>query len=202
MEQTAGWRPIAEADKSIAYIHRVADLSIGNSYPIWARDEDGRVFEALWSDNGKKAYWWDMEGESPVDPVEFMPHPLDRKFFVIPAKAPIVSEADDLIERCAQAAEAIDRIGYEWVKDSLWANILRRAGANVRALKNKAAAGLRRVRHKKRGSIYSVIGYGFVQTDAPLTDYSEVVVYRADDGSTWVRPPSEFEDGRFEEISG
>lgn len=72
----AGWRPIAEADKGIAYIHDFAGLRIGNSYPIWAREADGRIFECVWSDNGKKAYWWDLEGESPVDPVEFMPHPL------------------------------------------------------------------------------------------------------------------------------
>ena len=70
------WRPIAEADNGIAYIHDLVDLKIGCSYPIWVRDENGRVYEALWSDNGKKAYWWDIEGESPVDPVEFMPHPL------------------------------------------------------------------------------------------------------------------------------
>lgn len=74
------WRPIAEADKGIAYIHDLAGLRIGNSYPIWARDEDGRIYEAVWSDNGKNAYWWDLEGESPVDPIEFMPHPLDPRF--------------------------------------------------------------------------------------------------------------------------
>ncbi len=71
------WRPISEADRGIAYIHDLGELRIGNSYPIWARDSDGRVFECLWSDDGKKAYWWDIKGESPVDPVEFMPHPLD-----------------------------------------------------------------------------------------------------------------------------
>lgn len=74
------WRPIAEADKDIAYIHDLAGLRIGGSHPIWVRDEDGRVYEALWSDDGKRAYWWDIEGESPVDPVEFMPHPLDPRF--------------------------------------------------------------------------------------------------------------------------
>lgn len=87
-----GWRPIAEADKDIAYIHVLdaADMRIGGSYPIWARDADGRVYEALWSDDGKRAYWWDIEGESPVDPVEFMPHPLDPRYAAPTPSAPSV----------------------------------------------------------------------------------------------------------------
>ncbi|NTG07180.1 hypothetical protein [Rhizobium rhizogenes] len=76
-----GWMPIAEADSDIAYVHDFGEtMRIGNSYPIWARDADGRVFECLWADDGKKSYWWDIEGESPVDPVEFMPHPFDPRF--------------------------------------------------------------------------------------------------------------------------
>jgi hypothetical protein len=43
--------------------------------------------------------------------------------------------ADQIIEACAVAAEQQDRTGREWVKDSLWHNILNRAGASVRALK-------------------------------------------------------------------
>jgi len=75
------WKPISEADKSIdQVIGSAIGLPIGNSLPIWARDDDGRIFECLWSDDGKRAYWWDIEGESPVDPVEFMPHPLDPRF--------------------------------------------------------------------------------------------------------------------------
>ncbi|CUX23649.1 hypothetical protein AGR6A_Cc150138 [Agrobacterium sp. NCPPB 925] len=45
----------------------------------WVRDEDGRIYEAVWTDD-KNGYWWDLEGESPVDPVEFMPHPQDKRF--------------------------------------------------------------------------------------------------------------------------
>lgn len=45
------------------------------------------------------------------------------------------SGRDDLIEQCAVAAEATARVGWEWVRDSLWAKILKRAGDNVRALK-------------------------------------------------------------------
>lgn len=76
---SVNWLPISEADNGIAYIINAGEMQIGNSYPVWVRDADGRVYEALWSDNGKKAYWWDIEGESPVDPVEFMPHPLARR---------------------------------------------------------------------------------------------------------------------------
>jgi len=56
-------------------------------------------------------------------------------------QGPVSGEAaDDIIERCAIAAEAQDRAGHEWVPDSLWANILRRAGENVRALKASPSA--------------------------------------------------------------
>lgn len=43
--------------------------------------------------------------------------------------------ANDIIEICAVAAEQQDRVGREWVRDSLWHRILERAGANVRSLK-------------------------------------------------------------------
>jgi hypothetical protein len=48
-------------------------------------------------------------------------------------------EWDAVVEACAVAAEAQDRIGREWVRDSLWAEICRRAGENVRALKRGRA---------------------------------------------------------------
>lgn len=48
---------------------------------------------------------------------------------------------DALIEKAAVAAEAVDRIGREWVGNSLWANILKRAGDNVRKLKRGGGDG-------------------------------------------------------------
>jgi len=74
------WRPISEADKSITFEHTFdlgdgEKMTIRNSDHYWVRDADGRVYEATWSDH-KAGYWWDLEGESPVDPVEYMPHPL------------------------------------------------------------------------------------------------------------------------------
>jgi hypothetical protein len=45
------------------------------------------------------------------------------------------TDRNAIIEECAVAAEAQDRIGREWVADSLWDVVMKRAGANVRALK-------------------------------------------------------------------
>ncbi len=55
-----------------------------------------------------------------------------------------------------------------------------------------------RVQHVKRGATYRVIGRGKVQTDTPLADYAEVVIYQGEnDGMIWCRPVAEFDDGRF-----
>lgn len=55
-------------------------------------------------------------------------------------------------------------------------------------------------RHKKRGSQYQVMAHGRLQVDADL-DMEKVTIYRAEDGSWWVRPDYEFNDGRFEPIA-
>lgn len=68
-------------------------------------------------------------------------------------------------------------------------------------------------RHKKRGTTYTLIGYGRMQAERweivhelpsePIqpADMAEVAIYRSvDDDSLWVRPREEFEDGRFETL--
>lgn len=61
-------------------------------------------------------------------------------------------------------------------------------------------------RHVKRGSEYQLLGMGKMQAKdwraggkALLypVDMTAVAIYQAKDGSLWVRPREEFEDGRF-----
>jgi hypothetical protein len=53
-------------------------------------------------------------------------------------------------------------------------------------------------RHKKRGTVYEVLGSATMQTEDWGHDNASVVVYRGEDGMLWVRPTAEFMDGRFE----
>lgn len=55
-----------------------------------------------------------------------------------------------------------------------------------------------RYRHKKRGTVYTLIGVGRAQ--GTLNDDDPVVLYRGEDGGLWARHQAEFCDGRFEEI--
>lgn len=56
-------------------------------------------------------------------------------------------------------------------------------------------------KHKKRGSTYTEVGRGFAQASShPIEDMTEVVIYKADDGTLWVRSATEFDDGRFEPV--
>lgn len=54
------------------------------------------------------------------------------------------------------------------------------------------------VRHRARGSEYEVVGQAYLQTSKPLADMEPMVVYTDILGRMWVRPESEFTDGRFD----
>ena len=56
----------------------------------------------------------------------------------------------------------------------------------------------RAVRHLRRGSVYGVVAErASVQSDTPIHEGDELVVYVGSEGRMWIRPPSEFDDGRF-----
>lgn len=55
-----------------------------------------------------------------------------------------------------------------------------------------------RIRHRKRGTEYTILGPARLQTEHPLGDDEVVIVYQGPDGSLWARPLEELSDGRFE----
>ena len=75
------WLPISQADITITDVRTFSAIgvTIRNSDTYWVRDDDGRVYEACWTDH-RSGYWWDLAAESPVNPVEFMPHPFEKRF--------------------------------------------------------------------------------------------------------------------------
>ena len=71
-------------------------------------------------------------------------------------------------------------------------------GAAAEAAVDAILALFDRATHLKRLSEYIVLGHARIQTNSPLNDYDNVVVYQsAADGNIWARPQSEFFDGRF-----
>jgi hypothetical protein len=57
-----------------------------------------------------------------------------------------------------------------------------------------------RYRHLKRGSEYSALGRGLLQSSVPISEGETLVAYVGDDGRLWFRPQGEFDDGRFVEL--
>lgn len=58
---------------------------------------------------------------------------------------------------------------------------------------------IERVRHRKRGTCYSVVTRcALLQSAEPIGEAAVLVIYKGDDGRFWARPESEFDDGRFE----
>lgn len=104
--------------------------------------------------------------------------------------------------------EAVGRMIHR-VMDWQWENSERVKVPDARGEKlldqdEAAAAPPARYRHKKRGSTYTVISDDAQSqvVGESISEGDRVVVYRSDvDGSVWVRPHSEFHDGRFEKLS-
>lgn len=55
-------------------------------------------------------------------------------------------------------------------------------------------------RHKKRGTDYKRMGTAIMQCENEIFDMKNLTLYQDEDGQYWVRPPSEFNDGRFEPL--
>lgn len=55
-----------------------------------------------------------------------------------------------------------------------------------------------RYRHKKRGTLYDIVGTAELQAEQPQAEHAKLVIYRGDDGKLWARNSAEFHDGRFE----
>jgi hypothetical protein len=106
-----------------------------------------------------------------------------------------------------RAALAITTEGLEWcvIRAEAMATPDVDAGNFARVCLDKARTALKEPRtpthrHIKRGSTYTAIAVGTAQTADKITDNTPVVIYRAEDGSWWVRPQDEFNDGRFEAL--
>lgn len=55
--------------------------------------------------------------------------------------------------------------------------------------------------HATRGSTYTKLAIGTAQTTNPISDNEKLVAYLDKNGEYWFRPITEFEDGRFQEIT-
>ncbi|AXQ68406.1 hypothetical protein HOT99_gp211 [Caulobacter phage CcrBL10] len=60
--------------------------------------------------------------------------------------------------------------------------------------------GMRRFRHKKRGTDYALVGIVRIQCETPIQDDEILLTYIDGSGQVWGRREAEFMDGRFEEI--
>lgn len=120
--------------------------------------------------------------------------------------------------------EGIMKHTHEWYKPAVIINMSPMTIEHIR----KGGLILRRVafthgqswqpthKHVKTGGVYRVVDEAKMQTSDWLdgtppereagnlmsVDMREVVIYEAQDGTKWVRPKEEFNDGRFQEIEG
>ena len=57
-----------------------------------------------------------------------------------------------------------------------------------------------KVWHVKSGGEYEILHHGMFQCADPKHDMEHVVIYRGEDQRIWVRPATEFVDGRFTDV--
>lgn len=112
-------------------------------------------------------------------------------------KPPIVL-ATDLVEEIAKTGtpDEVKARGDESL--FRYSDLLYFFGAFV-AGAHKVLKNCRTVRHVERGSSYRVWGIGRLQSENKEFDNTAVTIYVGEDNRIWVRPTSEFEDGRFED---
>jgi len=88
------------------------------------------------------------------------------------------------------------------ISDELDAKVFDAADAIVAMLTAPTDSGGWRPthRHVKRGTLYQVVGLGILQAEGPW-DHASVAIYTDEEGTTWVRPCTEFQDGRFVKLA-
>ena len=87
----------------------------------------------------------------------------------------------------------------EWERWNVCLQIVQALG-NLKSGKSDETTK-RVVRHKKRGTLYTVLGTAELQMATDLVDGAFLTIYQGEDGKWWARQEDEFEDGRFEDIA-
>lgn len=117
---------------------------------------------------------------------------------------PSIQEALDRVEQFIDASFQFTSQYDEMVTKAADNFVSQLLGAAMQPMIEEIKQGrAKRYMHRRTGGTYYEVGRGAVQTSDRIlmSDMSPVVVYRSEkDLSLWVRPVSEFEDGRFMKI--
>lgn len=121
----------------------------------------------------------------------------------------LINEALTVLDIYADPTSYNDRYGDRRTADAeTHEGLLAKSTAD----KIRAAQAQKALFRHRKGGTYEVIGIGKMQTEnwcvfggdsapSPSVDMREVTIYRStEDGSLWVRPVEEFNDGRFEAL--
>ena len=105
-------------------------------------------------------------------------------------------ELDRLAEMTRLLIELDEKDWVPGMTPGQWFEVLRLARIGMEAEERERFTH----RHKKRGTLYSIVGVARLQSDSPLGDMAHLVVYRSHEGELWARAKDEFNDGRFERL--